>query len=66
MEKEKKKREVWWLLWGIFTAFAIQVIYDGFGLYFGSYIQYLVGLIISFSVLAVLAGYAVLITHKKG
>jgi hypothetical protein len=59
-----KDREYWWILWGIFTAFAIQVLYDFFG-QFGQSIQLGMGLAIEFVFFIILVIYAKRILKKK-
>jgi uncharacterized membrane protein len=60
-----KDRELWWILWGIFTAFTIQVLYDGFGLFFGQSIQFDMGLVIELVFFIILVIYTKRILKKK-
>jgi len=56
---------LWWVIWGIGIAFAIQVTYDGLGELFGSRLKIVFGCAIAASILFLLGYYALVLKPKR-
>ena len=65
LNMERNKRDLWFVLYGIFVTLLIQSIYDGVGSYFGLWVKLVIGLAASGVALALLAIWMIGIKPKE-